>query len=403
MRLAFISYEYPTDIGWGGIATYVLELSKMMNDAGFDVEIFTGSFTRSGLFEENGIMINIIQINDVDDFAVKVVEVFGERHRIKPFDLYETPEINANAYNICKQFQQIPFVTKLHTPVTLQLKLFNYYQPWASRLRFVFGALRRGRIDWGYWRRHDPHPENDRDYVMTVLAKAITAPSEAMKKWATNYWKIQSNRITVLENPYSPSKVLLSQHYKSDERKYITFIGKLNIHKGMLVLTKALPSILLAFPFLKMRFIAKDGPSHIKGLSMKEYMQTELRQLEDRVEFTGAVTLTEIPGYLNEAKICIFPSIWEAFGYVVLEAMSAGVPVAVSKNSGMQEIVNNGECGLLFNALSPKDVTKQITDLLHNHKQLENLSIAGRKRVLKNYTPQVLAGKYSKFYQSILL
>ncbi len=374
----------------------------MMKDAGCDIEVFAGSFTRNGLFEEAGVTVNRININDVNDFALKVLAIFEERHLWRPFDLFETPEINANAKYIAKRFPEIPFVTKLHTPVALQLKLLNHYQPLFNRLRFIFGALRRGRIDLGYWRKRDPNPQADKDYQMTIGAIMISVPSKAMKKWAVEYWKISPKKIFVIENPYSPVEILLKQVYNSKEREYLTFIGKLNIHKGMLNLTKALPFILKICPSLKVRFIGNDCPSHIKDVSMKDYMKSKLADFDNRIEFTGAISLTQIPLYLSEAKVCIFPSIWEAFGYVVLEAMSAGVPVIVSNGSGMQEIIDNDNAGVLVDPLSAKDISKNVIALVQNEMKMQELSVIGRKRVLQNYTPKELAQKHINFYQSVL-
>ena len=51
-RIAYITYEYPPDIHAGGIATYVYEVSRMMVESGWEVEIFAGSLEREGLFIE---------------------------------------------------------------------------------------------------------------------------------------------------------------------------------------------------------------------------------------------------------------------------------------------------------------------------------------------------------------
>lgn len=402
MRIAYITYEYPPDIGTGGIATYVYESARMMKKAGFDVEVFAGSYSREGLFDEDGIIVNRIHINGVEDFACKVVEVFSERQKLMPFDLYETPEINANAKYVAQQFPEIPFVTKLHTPTTLQIKLYNYYTPLFSKIRFVAGALRRGKIDLGYWRKHDLHPENDPDYRITVSANKISAPSAAMKKWAENYWRIAPAKISILENPYSPPDKLLNQCYNGRDRNYLTFVGKLNIHKGLLVLTEALPEILKKCPELKVRFIGDDGSSHIKGITMKTYLQKKLNLFKSRIDFTGPLPVSEIHKYFGEARICVFPSIWEAFGYVVLEAMSAGIPVVVSKGSGMEEIIDYGNAGVLVNPFSSSDVSKKIISLYQNQSKQEELSKTGRERVLQNYTPSALVQKHIKFYKSIL-
>lgn len=402
MRIAYITYEYPPDISAGGIATYVFEAARMMQAQGVEVEVFAGSHHRSGVFEEDGIVVHRVQVPDVDAFAAAIAKCFIERHRQMPFDLYETPEINANAAVIHEQLPALPFVTKLHMPVALQLQLFHHYVPFLSRVRYVLGALRRGRWDAGYWRTYDPHPEQDRDYRMTIAASAITAPSEAMKQWACRYWRLDPDRITVVENPYTPSELFLQQTYDYDNRPYLCFIGKLNVHKGMVAFTKALPGILNNNPSLKVMLIGHDGPSPLPGIGMRSYMEQRLRGFEDRIVFAGKIPPSDLPRYLQQARACIFPSIWEAFGYVALEAMSAGVPVLVSKGSGLEEVVDHGRFGVLFDPLQPDDMIKAVTQVLQNRSRCYKLSALGRERVLFYGRDAALANKHLQFYQATI-
>lgn len=402
MRLAYITYEYPPDISGGGIATYVYETARMMQAQGVDVEVFAGSHHRCGTSKEDNILVHRVQIPDVDTFAVVVAKTFIERHKQLPFDLFETPEINANAAVIHEKLPALPFVTKLHMPVTRQLQLFNHYVPFLSKVRYVLGALRRGRWDAGYWRTFDPQPEQDRDYRMAVDATAISAPSEAMKQWACRYWRLNSDRITVLENPYTPSETLLQQTYEYDNRHYLCFIGKLNVHKGMVAFTKALPGILMNNPSLKVMLIGQDDSSPNLGISMRSYMEQRLSAFQNRIVFAGKIPPAEIPHYLQQARACIFPSIWEAFGYVALEAMCAGVPVLVSKGSGLEEVTDHGRCGVLFDPLHPDDMIKAVTGLLQSKSRCYQLSELGRQRVFFYGKNSMLAEKHLRFYQEVI-
>lgn len=402
MRIAYITYEYPPDISAGGIATYVHEASRMMLAQGIEVEVFAGSYSRSGVFQEDGVLIHRVRVSDVNDFAARVAEVFAIRHSAAPFNLYETPEINANAAIIYERFPNLPFVTKLHMPVSLQLKLYQFYYPFLKKLRYVIGSLMRGRWDAGYWRTYDPRPELDKDYNMTVKAAAVTAPSEAMKQWACRYWRIHPSRITVMENPYTPSQQFLEQVYDFENRSYLCFIGKLNVHKGMVAFTKALPAILTSNPDLKIMLIGNDGASHIEGVTMQTYMAQQLKEFSNRIFFTGAVPFNQISSYLQQAKACIFPSIWEAFGYVALEAMSAGVPVLASKGSGFEEVLDYGRYGVLFDALDANEMAMAANKLLQNKQHCCELSKLGRNRVSFYARNSALAQKHLLLYQEVI-
>jgi 1,4-alpha-glucan branching enzyme len=110
-------------------------------------------------------------------------------------------------------------------------------------------------------------------------------------------------------------------------------------------------------------------------------MEGQLAKYKHRVIFKGAIPINEIPDYLALTKICIFPSLWEAFGYVALEAMSAGVPIIVSKGSGLSEVVGEGKFGLLINALKPSNIVQSVDELLNNEERCNYLSERGRIRV----------------------
>lgn len=402
MRVAYITYEYPPDISAGGIATYVYEVARMIQAKGIEVEVFAGSNYRSGVFEEDNILVHRIQIDSPDEFSFRIADVFERRHKQMPFDLYETPEINANAACIQKRLPELPFVTKLHMPCALQLRLFNYYVPFWQKLRYVIGSIKRFRWDLGYWRTYDPNPERDRDYRMANTATAISAPSEAMKLWACRYWRLDPGRITILVNPFNASSQILDEEYDFDSRNYLCFIGKLNVHKGMVALTKALKEILKANPELKVLLIGSDGNSPKKGITMSAYMQNRLFEYKERIIFTGNVAPSEIPKFLRLSKVCIFPSIWEAFGYVALEAMSAGVPVLVSKGSGLEEVVDYGRFGVVFDALNPKEIIKETNRMLLNKELCKSLSDQGRQRVSFYGSKSVLPDKYVSYYRKII-
>ena len=106
--------------------------------------------------------------------------------------------------------------------------------------------------------------------------------------------------------------------------------------------------------------------------------------------------------YLSISKVCIFPSIWEAFGYVALEAMSAGVPVIVSKGSGLEEIVMNGKYGYLINPLDSNNIFNQVSKILNDRNGCNEFSKQGRIRI-KNYSlDSELSNQFLNLYQSII-
>ncbi len=242
MRIAYISYEYPPDIAQGGIATYTFQVASLMLNRGHDVEVFCGSFERNLSEVYFDVLTHRIKVKNVTDFRDKVVLKFEEQHLYKSFDVFESPEINGNGYKIKQRFPKLPMVVKLHTPAVLQVRILNTYTPFINKLRFVLGALKQGKIDFGYWSRHDKNQYNDIDYLITDMADAIVSPSVSLKQWAINFWGIVPHRIDIIPYPYFPSDEMLSFKNNPDCR-VILFVGKLNVHKGLIAYTEAIPKV----------------------------------------------------------------------------------------------------------------------------------------------------------------
>ena len=191
-RLAFISYEYPPDTGKGGIGTYTAQLASCMaREEDYEVHVFAGSHHRE-LDEQDGrINIHRVRCKDPVDFRHRVAEVFKKIHDQQPFHLVESAEIHGNAWEIKKNHREIPLVVRMHAPNHLVEMLKKRYIPFATKLRYLLGALRRLRWDAGYWRRY--RREEDPDYQFIQVADEITAPSTAMKEWTVKNWDIQEH------------------------------------------------------------------------------------------------------------------------------------------------------------------------------------------------------------------
>src|SRR5262245_58881126 len=97
MKIAFITYEYPPDTAYGGIATYVNQAATMLRRRGHQVEVFTSSPYRSGRECEDGVMVHRVRVTEQRDFSKPVGEVFAERHAEIEFDVLEGPEFYADA------------------------------------------------------------------------------------------------------------------------------------------------------------------------------------------------------------------------------------------------------------------------------------------------------------------
>ena len=86
------------------------------------------------------------------------------------------------------------------------------------------------------------------------------------------------------------------------------------------------------------------------------------------------------------ADVSVFPSTYEPFGIVALEAMLAGTPVVVSDIGGLNEIVEHGVNGMKSYAGNPNSIADSILALLFDHQLASNIVKNAKKKVKEEYS-----------------
>jgi glycosyltransferase involved in cell wall biosynthesis len=105
---------------------------------------------------------------------------------------------------------------------------------------------------------------------------------------------------------------------------------------------------------------------------------------------------------MAESSICVFPSHWESFGIVILEAMAAARPVVVTKGSGMAELVNDGETGLLVEPRDAAKISSAIGRLWESERLRQLLGSAARARVLSEFSLSLVLAQQISHYEDVI-
>jgi glycogen synthase len=384
MKIAFISYEYPPDTSVGGISTYVYQAANMMTSRGHHVEVFCGSTSSTSVEIQSGFIVHRVRVDIRKDFPKLIVESFIERHRMIKFDVLEGPDLGAEARYAVVQAPDIPFVVKLHTPRFL-VDRFNYVAPSIkSRIRWYIGSLRRGRIPESIFKLDKYEKKEDIEYNHILQADEIAAPSNAIASLLVENWGLDRFKISLVPLPYICAQDLLDIPV-STETNIVSFIGRLEIRKGVFDFAKSIPLILKSHPKARFRFVGASWPSPQPNLDMRSYLQKKLKKYHKSLEFTGHVDSSLIPSFLANTDICVFPSIWESFGFVCAEAMSAGRGIVASNSGGMAELLDYGKVGRLVSPHSPQQIANAVIELLDNPTLRIELGQAARNRILSEY------------------
>lgn len=381
MKIAFISYEYPPDTAYGGIGTYMYQAAQMMHQRGHHVEVFTSSPHRAGTDIEDDILVHRINEKNRELFPAQIGEFFARRHDIIEFDVLEGPEYKADTQAAVALAPAIPLLIKLHSPSFFIYQLNGSETPFPMKLRREIGALVKGYRD-RYWLYN---PKIDIECTHALEADEIVTPCSDLGRRMRRAWSLDPEKISCIPYPYQPSASLLRIPVET-RNEVVTFIGKLEIRKGVIDLARAIPEILKHVPHTKFQFIGPSDRSHKAGFSsMRNYLEDRLRPYRDAVKFIDQVPLESIPEILAATDICIFPSIWENFPNVCLEAMSAGRCVVGSNAGGMVDMLKNGEFGRLIPPCSPQTIARTAIALLKNPELRIKLGAAARNNVLTEY------------------
>lgn len=234
----------------------------------------------------------------------------------------------------------------------------------------------------------------------TTRADQLTVVSKTMKSVAVKLQLKGEPQITVIPMGID-SHAMFCPPLSMAERQGLLFVGRLVEKKGIEHLLAAMPLVLKAHPEQHLTIVG-DGP-------LRQSLRTlcETYNITEHVEFTGAVSNQDIPGYLQQSAIAIFPSIvadngdQEGTPVAVMEALACECAAIVSDYPGARDIIDDGENGLLVEQKAPEQIAAAINLLLANPAMRKKLGAAGRKTVQRDYDWSVISAKFLDLFQAL--
>jgi glycosyltransferase involved in cell wall biosynthesis len=180
----------------------------------------------------------------------------------------------------------------------------------------------------------------------------------------------------------------------------ILFLGRLTWVKSIVNLVQAMPSILEEYPKSKLVILGK-------GEEQKDITEMASRLgIEQNVIFRfDFVPEEERILHYAAADVCVFPSVYEPFGIVSLEAMSMSKPVVVGGRGTVgfrEQVVPSGpdQNGVHVNGEDPSDISWGIKEVLMDPDRSKSWGANGRKRVLEYFTWRKAAEQTIRIYES---
>lgn len=381
-----LSWEYPPK-NIGGLSNHVHNLSKALTILGHEIHVITCEEGISPVEEnDDGIIIHrvtpykietedftkwIMQLNfSMIEECIRIVRKIGKIDIIHAHDW-----LSAYSAKTLKWAFNIPMVSTIH-------------------------ATEEGRNNG--IRTEMQRYISSTEWLLAYESWKIIACSNYMKSEIINTFKVAKDKLWVIPNGvYSKNfnfdfnALDFRRNYALDDEKIIFFIGRHVFEKGIQLLIDAAPQIIAGYNNAKF-VIAGDGP-------MTEELKYKVKNmgLENKVLFSGYMN-NEIKSKLYRvANVAVFPSLYEPFGIVALEAMASGCPVVVSDTGGLSELVEHKVNGMkMINGLT-ESLRDNVLELLRDDELCKRIKKNAKESVNEKYTWEEVASLTIKMYDEV--
>lgn len=377
MKILMLTWEYPPRIV-GGIARVVHDLSKRLIKDGHEVTVVTYRDNADVPEYENDKGVNVYRVdnymihpNNFIDWIMqlnfnmlsKATEIINKEGG---FDVIHAHDwLVTYAAKSLKNAYDIPIVATIH-------------------------ATEAGRNSG----IHDETQRyiNDTEWLLTYEATEVIVNSNYMKNEIQRLFGLPFDKINVIPNGINLSNFTgierdydFRRQYAMDNEKIILYVGRLVYEKGVQHLIAAMPKILSNYHDAKLIIAGRGG--------MMDELRAEASNLglNDKIYFTGYLNSKQVQKMYKCADVAAFPSTYEPFGIVALEAMLAGVPTVVSDVGGLDEIVTHGVDGMKSYAGNANSIADSVTALLYDHQLATNVSKKAKQKVKDQFNWEKIA------------
>jgi glycosyltransferase involved in cell wall biosynthesis len=394
MQILMLSWEFPPNVV-GGLGRHVAELTPALVQKGLTVHVVTPTVSKQaiGIAVENGVIVHRVfaptmgvETTDIYQKAREVNQVLVDYVQqagtiTGPFDLIHVHDwLTSFAGIALKQALNIPLAATIH-------------------------ATERGRVR-GYLGSDLQWSIDRAEHNLIAEASQVIACSHYMYHEIQNLFGAPTSKLAVVPNAvnltdvrngYGPDELAAFRSKYADPEDQIVFtISRLVYEKGVHRLVQAAPRVLAEQPKARI-LIAGRGP---EADNLKQ--QAVSLNVSDRVNFVGFISDEDRNHLFRTAACAVFPSLYEPFGIVALEAMALLCPIVVSDVGGFSEMVKHLDTGITVYPDDAASVAWGILHTLDNPDAARNHALKARQSVEMLFNWPRIAGLKIEIYQRVL-
>jgi UDP-glucose:(heptosyl)LPS alpha-1,3-glucosyltransferase len=272
------------------------------------------------------------------------------------------------------------------------------HREWLAQRRRIQGAM--GRLGVALNPYHHYVKAAEKRLFCSPRLKAVICISKMVKEEIRGHFGVGEERLHVIYNGIDTESFhpRLKQQYRASVRAeygvplgapLFLFVGSGFERKGVGTLLQAMADV--------------PDSAHLivvgKDKRLKHFVELAARhQLAERVHFTGA--REDVKPFYGAADALVFPTLYEPFGNVTLEAMACGLPVITSRKAGSAELIENGVNGFVCDALDVPALAASMR-LLAAPDRCAEMGLAARAAA-EPLTFEAMSSRLTVLYQGLL-
>jgi len=372
MHICFVSRECSPYTS-GGIGTYVRNIMRALRRSGYEVTLVSDLLATGcegeAVRDLNAEGINFVVPDRIEisgycfhhpyhEYADRVYRTLCRLVRERSIDVIEFPEYRAEGFTtirakrLLREFSNTILAVKCHTPNSILCEINNT-------------VVTKDLLYAIYME----------DYVVRY-ADVVLSPSLSLAEYYRNRLGVD-----VEISPY-PLEMSTDRFESAKKFDRIVYVGRVEWRKGVDLLIKSFLLLCENNSSVELLICGEDTFSAPFGRSMVDYLKNRCipREISERVNFTGKLPYDDVQRIIMSAKVCVFPSRWENWPNVCLEAMLLGTPVVASKNGGMSEMLEDNLSGFLVDPTDCYQMANRIEKILTNEDIAQSLSRKAMER-----------------------
>jgi len=349
----------------GGMNVYVVETAKKMAQAGVGVDIFTRANKPNlpqSIEVADGVHVKHLQAGPVEGFSKEelpsqlgaLTSAFMNYQKQLPKDHYSLLHshywISGQLGWVVSEATGIPLIHTMHT--TAKVKNLN---------------LAQGE-------KPEPQTRAIGEEQVVKAATGLIANTDAEAASLVSLYEACPDRVFVVApgvdlQSFSPADGKAAARARlniAPDAILLTFVGRIQPHKGPDVLLRAAAEMISHSPYLraKLAVVIIGGASGYINELEKLKSLAKFLQIEDVTHFVDPVSRSVLPDWYRATDLVCVPSYSESFGLVALEAQACGTPVVATAIGGLRTAVSDGISGSLVDGHDPKAWSAVISRLI---------------------------------------